>query len=94
MSELYGIQTFTSDGPVDTADQRVKVNLVVATSGATAGLAIIRHGGLATSQEVGRLNPAINQSSSLIMGDATFPSGCFIDIDANITQATVWYTRY
>lgn len=94
MSNVYGVQRSTVDEAIDTTGQRVKVLQIVATSGATSGILIVRHGSDVTAPEMFRLTPAANASSGIFMGGATWPDGCFLDLDANITQVATWYNRY
>lgn len=86
-----GYARFTDDGQVGSGAVIVfGMNII---SGATAGVVALRNGtgtgDTIVIQEVGTSDAGASKHYG--GNGIIFPSGCFCDIDANVTAVTVWY---
>lgn len=82
----------SSDALVDSTNPTV-VYAVIVKSGGTAASVLLKlaaTGGQEYDQIDGTINKAIVRSYP---GGLLFPTGCFVDLDANTTYVTVIYER-
>lgn len=88
-----GVIINTSDFAVVAAGQPVTIYEVVFVSGGTAGTLNIRHGSTSSDTVAAKALGKISGSEIVRLGSngIFFPNGCFIDFDANITNAAVAY---
>lgn len=87
-----GYQVFSADGAVVSSGSEVIVHGINFTSGGTAGVVILRNGTSASATAVIQENGIISSSKTqLYKPGIVFPAGCFVDIDANVSSATIFY---
>lgn len=94
MNLVPGTQRVTSDIAVGSSGKPIRVFAVNLISGGTASTLILRNGtdtsGTAYDQVDGTINVSISKSYA---GGLRFPNGCFADVDANISYATIIYSE-
>ena len=84
----------TADGAVGVSGKPMRVYWVMLVSGATASTTSLKNGtstsGTAYAQVDGKANEGVLINFA---GGMRFPSGCYMDTDANISYATIGCTR-
>lgn len=89
-----GYKVISADGVLGDSGKAVAVYGMNIISGGTAGVVILRDGATVGStsviQEVGTIS--VGKSIGYYVG-VVFPNGCFVDIDANVTQVTLFYEQ-
>lgn len=89
-----GYQTgTTSDAVVLSSGRAVAVYGVNMASGGTAGNIVLRNGTSSSGTAVLTITGSISAGTVTHFGGVgiTFPSGCFIDVDANVASYSVIY---
>lgn len=91
-----GWQVLSADGAIGVSGSPVKLWGFNFVSGASAGTVIFRNGTSASGTEVFRQTGTANAATTAMPGGdgIVFPSGLFVDIDANVTQATAFYEKF
>lgn len=92
----HGTKTVSADAELSTSGQPVVVFSVSIVSGAGGdGQVILRNGTDGSGTALLPLAGTQSQTVTIPLGDKglMFPNGCFIDLDANVTQVTVTYER-
>lgn len=93
--EKVGFQIRTDDGVINTSGEPIAVYGIHIISGETAGVVILRNGtstaGTAVIQEEGTISAGVTFHFG--GSGVVFPSGCFVDVDANVSSVTVFYQR-
>lgn len=89
------MQRATADAAISASGVPVIVYGVNMVSGATAGVLILRNGTSASATAVIQVNGVISQGVTKTFGKdgVVFPSGCFADLDTNVTQYTVFFEK-
>jgi predicted aconitase with swiveling domain len=89
-------QRFTADGAVVSINTPVVIygGTVRSTGGGTAE-AHLRNGGLVTGDIIMTLRTPGSTQTDIKMFDMgiTFPTGCFIDVDANTEYVSIFYQK-
>ena len=90
-----GYQVVTEDAALDTAGQAVAVYGINIISDGTAGVVSLRGGDVVGDSIVMTLTGTASTGVYIDLGaGVTFPSGCFVDISANVTPScTLVYER-
>jgi hypothetical protein len=90
-----GYQVLSADGVVNTSGSAVRVyGLNIVSAGGGVGVVILRNGTTGSGTALITQGVAAGDSTYTDFGvGVLFPSGCYVDIDATITQATVVYDR-
>jgi hypothetical protein len=90
-----GSVRLAADGVVGSSGHPVRVYNVVALSGATAGVLVLRNGTSASGTiYVQTTCPTVSETNTFnFCGGLTFPDGCFFDIDTNISAVVVNYEQ-
>lgn len=93
MNMMPGVQRVTADTAIGVSGQPVRIYSVNLTSGGSNSSLLLRNGTSASAQE----NAEVNGTASLCVtanfaGGLLFPLGCFADVDANISYATVVFS--
>lgn len=91
-----GYQVITEDGVLSTSGEPVAVYGVYILSGAGGGGVVNLRTGTAVGGAI-----IIQEKGTTSQGKAfpyggkgiVFPSGCYVDVDANVTQVTVTFQR-
>lgn len=94
MNLIPGVTRITADGPVGTSGKPIRVFCVNLVSGGSASTLTLRNGtsGSATANE--QVDGTASQSvTKNYAGGLRFASGCYADVDANISYATITYTE-
>jgi len=90
---LIGTQRLTKDGSVGVSGKPVRVYWIHLVSGATASTTSFKNGtstaGTAYIQADGLVSKGVTLNFA---GGVLFPSGCYMDTDANISYCTVGFT--
>ena len=92
-----GYQLYIADGVVSASGTPVAIYAVnIVSNGAAIGKVILRNGTSASDTAVISINGSTGIGTLHDFGGAglVFPSGCFVDIDANTAQATVAFKRF
>lgn len=94
MSIGVGFSTVTSDQVIGTSGSPVciySMNLV--SGGGGAGVVALRSGATVAGTVVIQENGVTSQGKTISYGEhgVVFPSGCFCDIDANVSFVTILY---
>lgn len=90
-ADITGYARFTADGAVKSSGAPVCVYGISFLSGGTAGVVILRDGTSTAGTSVIQENGVISSGKTENYPGVVFPSGCFVDIDANVTQVSVFY---
>lgn len=94
MNLVPGITRLTADGAVGTSGRAIRVFSIELISGATASTTSFKNGtstaGTAYAQVDGLANSSVVVNYA---GGKLFPSGCYMDTDANISYCTVVYSE-
>lgn len=92
-SQLGGTQRGTADAALGTSGLPVRVKTVHFLSGGTASTLQLRNGTSASDTVYVTINGTISTGTTVNFGDAgiVFPSGCFVDVDANLTYFTITF---
>lgn len=94
MNLLPGVTRLTADGAVGTSGRKIRVYSVHLVSGASNSTCTLKLGtstsGTAYIQIDGVASTAVTLNFN---GGILFPTGCFLDADANISYATICYTE-
>lgn len=89
-----GPQRVTADLAVGTSGKPVRVFSVNLVSGGSASTLILRNGTSASGTTWDQIDGTASMSvTKNYAGGLLFPSGCFADVDANISYATVSFTQ-
>ena len=87
-----GFARLTADGVLNTSGKPVAIHSIHIVSGGTAGVVILRHGTAVTDTATIQETGTANTGKTVDFGaNIVFPSGCFVDIDANVTYVTIVY---
>ena len=91
-----GFQVVTSDIVLGASGVPVVVyGMNITSGGGGGGIVILRNGtstaGTLLIQEHGTTSVAVTKDYNGI--GIVFPSGCFVDVDANVSAVTVFYER-
>lgn len=96
MIQNAGTQVITADGVVATASQAVRIfSIHIISGGGGAAVVSLRSGavvgGTIWVTETGTVSTGktFNYGAQGVL----FPSGCFVDVDANTTSVTVTYNN-
>ena len=91
---IVGYQIFSVDGPVVASGIPVAIYGMNVVSGGGGGPVVLRNGTSASStafiHEMGNANSS--ESFAYTVG-IVFPAGCFVDVDADVTQVTIFYEK-
>jgi len=94
MNLLPGAQSVTSDLAVGNSGRIIRVFSVSLVSGGTLSNLILRNGTTNSSTPWVQITGVANAGVTVnYEGGLQFPAGCFADVDANITYATISYTE-
>lgn len=87
-----GYKVITEDGVLHSAGVPATVYGINITSDATAGVVTLRNGSVVGAAAVLVITGTASTSTYHDLGEGvTFPSGCFVDVDANALSVTVVY---
>lgn len=89
-----GYQILIADGAVKASGTPVTVyGMNITSGGGGGGIVILRNGtstgGTLVIQEHGTTSLSLSKDYKGV--GITFPSGCFVDIDANVVNVTIFY---
>lgn len=94
MNLVPGVQRVTADIAVGTAGKPIRVFCINLISGGSASNLVLYNGtstgGTAWEQVNGTASQSVTKNYA---GGLRFPSGCFADVDGNISFATISYTE-
>lgn len=94
MNLMIGSTRLTADGLVGTSGQPVQVYWVHLVSGGTASITSLNDGTSATDTAFIQIDGKANESVTLnFAGGVRFPSGCFMNTDANISYCNIGFTE-
>lgn len=97
MIQNSGIQAIVSgtDAQIGSATKPIRVFAINFTSGATAGVVLLRNGTSTAGTALVREDGVISSGKTVAYGQTGiyFPSGCFMDIDANVTGGVVSFAQ-
>lgn len=89
-----GFQNVTSDAAVKAAGVAVIIHSIHIVSGGSAGVVILRSGSTVSGTQVIKETGSTSTGKTLnFPGGIMFGSGCFVDVDANVTSVLVGYER-
>ena len=89
-----GMQRFTADGAVSSSGAAVIVYSVVVRATGTATEVILNNGTSTAGDDLDTINAAANTTTvHNFERGLIFPSGCFVDVDANTSYAVVVYEK-
>ena len=87
-----GYARLTADGVLNSSGKPVAIRTIHIMSGATPGVVILRHGTAVTDTATIQETGTANTGRTIDLGaNVVFPSGCFVDVDANVTYVTIGY---
>lgn len=90
MNLLPGTQRVTADIAVGSSGMATRVYSVNLISGGTASTLTLRNGTSASGTTWEQIDGTASQSvTKNYAGGLLFPAGCFADVDANISYATI-----
>ena len=84
-----------TDIAVGVSGKATRVFFVEQTSGGTAAVVILHNGTSTSGSAYSTINGTINLQATRYYGEEGmfFPAGCFLNVDANTTSATVTYRQ-
>lgn len=94
--DIVGYSLITEDGAVSTSGEPVAVYGIHILSGAGGGgVVILRDGTSTAGTAIITEEGTASQGVTFHFGGVgvVFPSGCFADVDANVTSVSVFYKR-
>lgn len=88
-----GFQTFTGDAVLHSSGTAVIIYGINLVSGGSGGVVALRAGTDVTGTIVIQENGTAGQGKTVSYGEngIVFPTGCFVDIDANVSFVTISY---
>ena len=94
MNLVPGVQRVTADIAVGTSGKPIRVFSVHLISGATASTLLLKNGTGTGDTAYAQVDGIASAGSTLnFNGGLRFPNGCYADVDANISYATICYTE-
>lgn len=97
MIQNSGSQALVSgtDAVVGTSGKPIRVFCINFLSGATAGVVILRNGTSASGTVFVTENGVISSGKTIQYGQTgiLFPSGCFADVDTNVTGGVISFSQ-
>lgn len=93
---MVGFQLITSDGVLSASGEPVAIYGVHITSGAGGGGVVnLRSGTAVTDTIIIKEQGVASEGKSASYGGLgiVFPSGCYVDVDANVTSVAVTFKR-
>ena len=94
MNLLPGVQLVTADTSIGTNGKPIRVFAIHLVSGAADSTATLYNGTSASGTAYCQVDGAANEGVTLnFAGGMRFPSGCYFDVDGNISYASVIYTE-
>lgn len=94
MNLVPGSTRLTSDGAVGTSGKPIRVFTAHLVSGGTASTTILRNGTGTGDTAYAQIDGTSSEGVTVsFAGGLRFPSGCYMDTDANISYCTFVYTE-
>jgi hypothetical protein len=94
MNLLPGATRLTADGLVGTSGKPIRVFAVHLVSGATASTTTLKLGTSTAGTAYLQVDGLASQGVTInIAGGLRFPTGCYMDTDANISYCVIVYTE-
>lgn len=94
MNLLPGTVRITADSALITSGLPVRVYAVNLVSGGSGSTLILRNGTSTSGDAYEQVDGSASQSvTKNYAGGLLFPAGCFADVDANISYATIICTK-
>lgn len=91
-----GYQVITEDGVLSTSGEPVIIyGINILSGGGGAGVVNLRTGTAVSGAIIIQEKGTTGQGKSFSYGGVgiTFPSGCYVDVDANVTSVTINFKR-
>ena len=94
MNLVPGCTRLTADGLVGPSGKSIRVFSVHLVSGATASTTYLKLGISTAGTAYLQIDGVASQGVTVnIAGGLSFPTGCYMDTDANISYCTIVYTE-